>query len=344
MGYWRTFMSSIFPLKRLLIIFILTYLVQSSVSAKSKNYDAIATLKKLEGTIKIINENSQKGTYGREGILLFNGNKIVTSKNSKTSILFRDGSRIRLFQNSKLILNFSEEKFINKRSFNYHLSLKEGSIRGRFGKGVQTAKILTPTAIIRSKGTSFRISEKNNYSTISLTEGNLEVSNLSGKVTITSGQWLNKFGPYSNLSKFIAPITNILSLKTKNFEIDFQDGESKQVELSIQIQNTVNEKTIKSTGYVIFESNYKKINLPKRILLNERGFAKMLLKIHPPSLNDKEFIGMIKIRAYLDSDQHDDVGDGLLILKIKNFGKKRNILLHPDRGIIEKDHVFLYPR
>jgi len=329
-------MSRFFPFKCLLINLILIFYIQALVSANTKKTDAIATLINLEGTVKVITKQSKKGEHAREGMLLFNENKIHTSLNSKTSILYRDGSRIRLFQNSKLIMNFSEEKFSAKRNFNYHLTLNGGSVRGRFKKGRQSTKIRTPTAIIGIKGTSFRISEKNYKSTVSLTEGQLEVSNLKTKVIINTGQWLNNFNPNTNLTKLVSSLPNILSLKTNVYEIDFEDEESKQIELSLQIQNTISEKSIKRSGFVVFDSNYKKINLPERIFLNERGFAKILVGINPPNLNNQEFIGLIKIRAYLDEEGFDDVADGLLVLKIKDFGKKRTILLHPDMGVVEK--------
>ena len=111
-------MSRFFPLKSLLILLILSFYIETCVSAKSKASDAIATLINVEGTVKIKKDKSQKGEYAREGMLLSNGNRILTSKNSKTSILYRDGSTIRLFQNSKMVLNFSEEKLTKKRNFN----------------------------------------------------------------------------------------------------------------------------------------------------------------------------------------------------------------------------------
>tara|TARA_Y100001970_G_C14192919_1_gene836404 strand:- start:345 stop:1331 length:987 start_codon:yes stop_codon:yes gene_type:complete len=325
-------MIGYFPLKCLVIIFNIFFL--SYLNANSKEKYAIATLKNVEGTVKVAKEEYQKSQYAREGMLLFNGNKVITSLNSKTGILYRDGSKVRLFQNSELILNFSKENFNKKRDFNYLLTFKKGALRGRFMKGLQSTKIRTPTAIIGIKGTSFRILEKNRKTTVSLTEGKLEVSNLSSKVTLETGQWLNNFSPYTNLSKKISTLPNILSLKTKVYELDFNDAESKQVELSIQIQNSISGKAVYRSGFTVFESHYRKINLPRKILLNERGFAKILISINKPNFNDRNFFGMIKIRAYMDNEGFDDVAEGLLVLKIKKFRKKRNLLLHPDRGLI----------
>ena len=330
-------MIGFFNLKGLLIFLIINIIFLPYGYPNSKNLYPVASLVNLQGTVKVLTKKSQKFKFAREGMLLFNGNKIITSLNSKTGILYRDGSKVRLFQNSELILNLSEETFNKKRSFKYLLTFKKGALRGRFMKELQNTKIRTPSAIIGIKGTSFRILEKDNNSTVSLTEGMLEVSNLTSKTTIETGQWLSGFEPNSNLAKKVAFLPNILALKTNFYEINFKKGESKQIDLSLQIQNRISEKIINRSGSIILESDYNKIYLPRRIFLNERGFAKILLKIDPPSLNEQNFFGLIKIRAFIDEEGFDDVAEGLLVLKIKNFRKKRTLLLHPDRGIVEKN-------
>lgn len=331
-------MIGFFYLKGLLIFLIINIIFLPSGYSNIKNYNPVASIVNLEGIVKIQTKESQKFKYARDGMLLFNGNKIITSINSKTGILYRDGSKVRIFQNSELILNLSEENFNKKRNFKYLLTFKKGSLRGRFMKDLQNTNIRTPSAIIGIKGTTFRVSEKNNDSTVSLTEGKLEVKNLSSSITIETGQWLNGFGPNTNLAKKVSFLPNILALKTNFYEIDFKEGDSKQIELSIQIQNRISEKIIKRSGSLALESDYKKINLPRKILLDERGFAKILIQIDPPSLNEPKFFGLIKIRAFVDDEGFDEVAEGLLVLKIKNYRKKRTILIHPDRGIFEKKY------
>ena len=86
-----------------------------------------------------------------------------------------------------------------------------------------------------------------------------------------------------------------MNMSYNNFyEINFKKGESKQIDVSLQIQNRISEKIINRSGSIILESDYNKIYLPRRIFLNERGFAKILLKIDPPSLNEQNFFGLIK--------------------------------------------------
>ena len=70
--------------------------------------------------------------------------------------------------------------------------------------------------------------------------------------------------------------------------------------------------------------------------MNDRGFAKIFLLINQPSLNELGFFGLIKIRAFLDNEGFEDVAEGLLVLKIKNFKKTSSILIHPNKDLVEK--------
>lgn len=324
-----------FPFKYLFIIFLFS-LSSAQGSAQSEN-PAIATLLNVDGAVKVFNENSPKGRQGSHGMLLFAGNKILTSAKSKSTVEYRDGSRVRLFQNSTLVLNLSEEQTTNKRTFKFQLTLKSGSLRGRFVKGLQRTKIRTPTALIGIKGTSVRISENNNKATVSLTEGQVEVSNLYSSTTLNPGQWLTDFDRNTDLTQNVTQIPNLLSLKTAEYELDFRNAKAKQLDFSVQLQNSISGKSITRSGQVIFESDYKNIRLPKRFLLNDRGFARVLIGLDPPSLTDPEFKGLITIRAFMDGEGFDDVTEGHLVLKILNLGRKRTLLLDPDKGVSKKE-------
>ena len=191
----RFFCSS----KRLLLIASFCFSTQFASAQTSK--PAIATLIQAEGSGEAVTAKSPKGRRGIDGMLLFAGDKISTAGNSKATIEYRDGSRVRLFQNSQLILNLSEEQATSKRTFKFQISLKKGSLRGRFLKGLQRTRIRTPTAQIGVKGTTVRIKDNDNRATVSLTEGQVEVSNLSSKTLLNPGQWLPDFGRAEDLTE-----------------------------------------------------------------------------------------------------------------------------------------------
>ena len=319
------------------ILFISALSLNATLVPAQDNRPAIATLLQIEGGVEVVTEKSPKGRRGRDGMLLFSGNKIRTSVKSKATVVYRDGSHIRLFQNSEFLLDLSEEQNTSRRTFKYQLTLNNGSLRGRFKKGLQRTIIITPTALIRVKGTSVRIAENNNKVTVSLTEGQVEVSNLSSSTIMNAGQWMPQFGRTDDLSKIVVPIPNLLNLKSDEYKFDFRNGESKQFEFSVQLQNSVSSKIVKRKGLVIFESDYNRIRLPKRFMLDANGFARGLVGIDPPRIDDKKFRGLITIRAFMDNDGFDDVAEGNLVIKIRNSGKKRTLILDPDKGLTETE-------
>ena len=334
MGDDRNYMRIFSPSKYLFIIILFSFSVVE-VKAQIKN-PAIAILTNVEGNVKVFNENSSKGNRGSHGMLLFSGNKIITSANSKTTVEYRDGSRIRLFQNSILVLNLSLEQSTTKRTFQFQLTLKSGSLRGRFVKGLQSTTIHTPTAVIKIIGTSVRISENNNKATVSLTEGQAVVSTPSSKVVLNPGQWLSDFDRNTDLTQHVAQLPNLLSLKSAEYELNFRNGKSKRLDFSVQLQNISSGKSLKRNGKVIFRSDYKYIRLPNRFLLNEQGFARVAIGLDPPSLKDHEFRGLITIRAFMDGVGFEDVNEGHLVFKIMNLGQKSTLLIDPDKGVSRK--------
>jgi hypothetical protein len=327
-------MRSFFSSKCLLLI--VTFCLSASFVSAQSSDPAIATLLQVEGTVEAVTAKSPKGRSGSNGMLLFAGDKISTSGKSKATIEYRDGSRVRLFQNSEIVLNLSEEQSTSKRTFKFQLSLNNGSMRGRFLKGLQRTKIRTPTALIGIKGTSVRITESKNKATVSLTEGQVEVSNLSSKTLLNPGQWLPEIRRTDDLTKKVASLPNILHLKTAEYQLDFRDGNAKQLKFSVQLQHSISSKSVERSGLVVFESDYYSIRLPKRFLLDKKGFARVMVGIDPPRVSDAGFKGLITIRAFMDQEGFDDVAEGSLVLKIVNSGKKRTLLLDAEEGVIEK--------
>ncbi len=318
------------------LLLIASFCFSTQFASAQTNKPAIATLIQAEGSVEAVTAKSPKGRRGIDGMLLFAGDKISTAGNSKATIEYRDGSRVRLFQNSQLILNFSEEQAASKRTFKFQISLKKGSLRGRFLKGLQRTRIRTPTAQIGVKGTTVRIKDNGKRATVSLTEGQVEVSNLSSKTILNPGQWLPDFGRTEDLTEKVAHLPNILHLKTFDYELDFRDGKSKQLKFSVQLQHGISGRTVARSGLVVFESDYYSIRLPKRFMLNKKGFARVLVGIDPPRLTDPEFKGLFTISAFMDQDGFDDVAEGSLVLKILNAGKKRTMLINPEGDVTEK--------
>ena len=87
---------------------------------------AIATLSRVEGYVEVFSEAKRKTRRGREGLMLFAGERINTGKDSKVTVEFRDGSTFRLFRKTDFLIEEGVEQNTRERSFKYQLSMKLG--------------------------------------------------------------------------------------------------------------------------------------------------------------------------------------------------------------------------
>ena len=52
--------------------------------------------------------------------------------------------------------------------------------------------------------------------------------------------------------------------------------------------------------------------------------------------DDPEFKGLIKIRGNMDDIGYDDVGEGMMVLRVVNGQRKRSLFIDPQNDRIEK--------
>ena len=92
-------------MKRVLILLLagLTLSIAAPVWAQEEG-SAIATLSKVEGYVEVFSEAKSKTRRGREGLMLFAGERVNTGKDSKVTVEFRDGSTFRLFRKTDFLI------------------------------------------------------------------------------------------------------------------------------------------------------------------------------------------------------------------------------------------------
>ena len=111
--------------------------------------DAVATMMEVNGNVEVTLSRTLRTTQGRNGLLLYAKDRIRTGLDGKATILFRDGSRLRLFENTEFVIEaVTEQKSNTGRSFQYKLLLKLGAIWSHFAENHQDTKIQTKDATI----------------------------------------------------------------------------------------------------------------------------------------------------------------------------------------------------
>ncbi|MBF0279051.1 MAG: FecR domain-containing protein [SAR324 cluster bacterium] len=69
----------------------------------------VASLVQTTGFVEIVLARAQKNETGKDGILLHVGDVVRTGRNGATTVVFRGGSQTRIFENSELKIEGSEE-------------------------------------------------------------------------------------------------------------------------------------------------------------------------------------------------------------------------------------------
>ena len=297
----------------------------------AQDKETVASLSRLEGRVQVIQADSGKSVQGRNGLLLKEGDTVVTKDQTRVTIKFRDGSEVRMFPNSRFLVQGVRESSGN-RNFSYKLFLKLGSVWGQFTPQRKTASIGMPTATIGIKGTTLRAVHRDGKGRVSLTEGKVDVTNDRGSVTLVPGKRLADFTRGDDLRKKIQDIPYKLDMKADKRELKFPGSKAEEVFLNVQLVNIKNGSQVSRAGKVYLRSNYDSISFPPQVELSQRGFARVPVKISPPEAADDSLDGNIYIWSVLDEETGDDTAEGRVLFTFPVKGTKERIRVESDSG------------
>ena len=137
------------------LVLTLCLLITSSFTALAQ--DAVATLYSSTGVVEVTLSKSMRTTQGREGLLLYERDHVRTGVDGKATILFRDGSEIRLFENTEFQIQEASEQETGERSFRRKLFLRFGAFLSNFFGRSDHTVIETPHFQLKPEGTSFHV-------------------------------------------------------------------------------------------------------------------------------------------------------------------------------------------
>jgi FecR protein. len=211
------------------IIFILNITLSSSCRAIS--LPDFAILSQIQG--KINAGTGEKMMEGSDGMLLRQRNRVKTEKNGKATVLVKDGSKIRLFSDSELIIG--AKKSHNSRWTRYRLVLLSGSFWGNFVKDKNPIEIRGGTLRLKLSEASIRFSKKKTGTDITVLKGTVRVFNKNSFVKLHGGQRLYQIQKTDSMLEKISIIPNQLKLSLIPTEPVFRGG--KTIELNLNLQN-----------------------------------------------------------------------------------------------------------
>ena len=300
--------------------------------AMAQESEIVASLDRLEGRAQVIVSATNRTVSGRNGLLLKDGDTVVTKEKSRVTVKFRDGSEVRLFPKSQFVIQATKESKSKQRAFSYRLFLKLGSIWGKFAPQRQVASVGMPTATIGIKGTTFRAVHRNDKGRVALTEGRVEVRNERSKVDLVPGKRLPDFSATEDLTKIVQDIPLKVDIKSEKRKLAFPSNQPEEVFVSLQLINIKSGAEVHRAGKVYFRSNYGRISYPPVSNLNQRGFARVPIVVTPPTPADDKLDGNIYVWAVIDEEEADDTAEGKILFTIPVRSGKERIRIESNTG------------
>lgn len=300
--------------------------------ALAQDSEIVASLDRLEGRAQVLVSETNRTVQGRNGLLLKDGDTVITKEKSRVTVKFRDGSEVRLFPRSQFVIQATRESRGKQRSFSYRLFLKLGSIWGQFAPQRQVASIGMPTATIGIKGTTLRATHRDGKGRVALTEGRVEVRNERSKVDLVPGKRLPDFSATEDLTKIVQDIPLKVDVKSEKRKLEFANNQPEEVFVTLQLINIKSGAEVHRAGKVYFRSDYGRITYPPVSNLNQRGFARLPLVIAPPSPSDDKLDGNVYVWAVIDEETADDTAEGKILFTIPVRGGKERIRVESNTG------------
>jgi len=277
--------------------------------------DAVASFGKVNGDVQVLRDTRK--IPGLSGLILVDKDVVVTNRDSKVTIIFRDGSEIRLFQNTTFVIEKSEEPEQGSRQFLHNLKLKVGSFWGKFTKGRQKSTVVTPTATIGIKGTNVALLERDDKLSVSLSSGSISVANEDETYDMAPGKLIENMEKHGSIKDKVRELPYMLEIKTDQALIKLPNpGKEEEIYFSLQMVDTKSRENISRQGDVYITLDIDKIVFPDTIKLNDRGYARVKAVVKPFQKADFK-TGQVEVFAAMDGEQFLDVGAGQTTLSYK---------------------------
>ena len=266
-----------------LIFFIFSILLTEYCEAIS--LPDFAVLSQIQGKIEA--GPAKKMIEGTNGMLLRHRHRVKTEKDGKATVFIKDGSELRLFTDSELIVGAKKSR--NSRWMRYRLVLLSGSFWGHFVREKNPIEISGGTLRLQLSEASIRFSKKKTGTDISVLKGTVRVFNKSSFVKLNVGQRLYQIQENDFMPQKVSIIPNQLKLSLGPSEPVFHGDKTIELSLDLQVVRYGSDRAVERSGPVHLWANYYNLELPKSIRLNTNGNAKSKIKVSPPSSEDRTF-------------------------------------------------------
>lgn len=309
---------------RFRLVLLSLVVMLSIIAGRLSAMEVVASIKDLKGEIEV--KRNQRKLAARTGLILYDQDIVTTGRNAKVTIVFRDGSVIRLFANSRFIIEESVEEKKGARRFLHQFMLKLGSFWGRFSRKYQQTSIRTPTATAGIKGTILSMSERNGTLDVALTSGSVTLQNEREKIDLQPGEMAIDITRNETIRDKIQDLPYRLVFKPDVAQIEIPDsGDAVVVYFTLQMVQKDNGQNAARPGPVYISHEFDNIRFDHEPRLNARGYARIKATIRP-FLEKDSLRETIEFTAVMDGETFMNVDAGQTSLVIIQSGQKAKTL------------------
>jgi len=258
--------------------FIFTILIWPGLTLAA----GIAVLDEVEGKIKTARKIKSIDPQGRK--ILSHGDQVRTGASGRATVIYNDGTRVRIFKNSHLRI----EKPKGIGSVTIHQGTAWAQVPKRRSNRRTKFRMRTVDAVIGIRGTNLTVNAQRGGGTnVGLSSGAISVQNQSQEVLLSPGQMLEGVGKQSDLKNQIAPMPFALKVHSP-ISLNLHQDQAITVELSLTSRQPGQSLPIGFEVYVTV--NHPSAIYNKRVRLDGEGKGSLEVRLPSNRGNFKELV------------------------------------------------------
>ena len=275
----------------------------------------IAVLSQVSGEVRMWQDQHKTSQKVTEGVLLSANHYLRTLADGKVTLLLRDGSEVRMLENTQLHLARKAERLLTP-SGSLRFILYQGTLNAWFRQRSTPHQFTTPALSIESGKADFQIQATKYHTSLAVSSNFVRIRNRASTLVLKAGSRIYRAKVSDKLFRTVNPVPHALQLKFLTPPKPPDPNSSTPIEFSVSLVHRGRNDRVDHPGLIRLTTNHYGLELPGLVPLKHNGRAVVRGTLKPPHPNDLLFSGNVTIRATTDNLGLFGVERGLLSFTI----------------------------